>query len=395
MVEKPKDVPRDPESKPAGPAARWPGLGLLIGLVLVGAFLLLSSRSQARREIDYTLFRTELAEGNIEEVQFQDQRLLGKFRALPEALAAEAKKEGASGGAPQREFVVTLSPLVGELLDRELLEKGVTIRAQQRGDYTNVLVFFWLAATVLLGLFMWSMFRRTRDQFMGGGLLRDSARVPARRYDADKSRVTFDDVAGLEGVKHDLQEIVEFLKNPEKFQRLGGRVPKGVLLMGPPGTGKTLLARAVAGEAERAVLFDQRLRVHPDVRRRRCQPRPRHVQDGQGKLAGDPVHRRDRRRRPAARRGSGRRTRRTRADAQPDPQRDGRLQPERIGDRDGRHQPARRARSGAAAPGPLRSAHHRRSPELKGRRQIFKVHTRDVPLADDVDLERLAAARSG
>ncbi len=84
---------------------------------------------------------------------------------------------------------------------------------------------------------------------MGGGFLSSFSRSTARRYDATEQQVTFDDVAGLEGVKADLQEIVEFLKAPEKFQKLGGRVPKGVLLNGPPGTGKTLLARAVAGEA--------------------------------------------------------------------------------------------------------------------------------------------------
>ena len=76
-----------------------------------------------------------------------------------------------------------------------------------------------------------------------------SSRVPAKRHDKSKQRTTFDEVAGLENAKSELQEIVEFLKNPEKFQRLGGRIPKGVLLNGPPGTGKTLLARAVAGEA--------------------------------------------------------------------------------------------------------------------------------------------------
>ena len=93
------------------------------------------------------------------------------------------------------------------------------------------------------------MIRRTRDQMMGGGMLGGVIKSPARRYDDEDKRVTFDDVAGLGGVKKDLQEIVLFLKDAEKFHRLGAQVPKGVLLMGPPGTGKTLLARAVAGEA--------------------------------------------------------------------------------------------------------------------------------------------------
>ena len=84
---------------------------------------------------------------------------------------------------------------------------------------------------------------------LGGGLLSGFSKSPARRYEANGQTITFNDVAGLEGVKDELQEVVEFLENPAKFTRLGGRVPKGVLLMGPPGTGKTLLGRAVAGEA--------------------------------------------------------------------------------------------------------------------------------------------------
>lgn len=99
----------------------------------------------------------------------------------------------------------------------------------------------------IVGLYLF--FRRSRDSMMGGGFLNSFTRSTAKRFEPSDQSITFDDVAGLEGVKADLQEIVEFLKSPEKFQKLGGRVPKGVLLNGPPGTGKTLLARAVAGEA--------------------------------------------------------------------------------------------------------------------------------------------------
>jgi cell division protease FtsH len=110
---------------------------------------------------------------------------------------------------------------------------------------------FWitmlLPTFIILGLF-YLMMRRARDQF-DGGILGSFVKSTAKRYDKAKNRVTFDDVAGLENAKSELQEIVEFLKSPEKFQRLGGRIPKGVLLIGPPGTGKTLMARAVAGEA--------------------------------------------------------------------------------------------------------------------------------------------------
>src|SRR5437762_6291562 len=84
---------------------------------------------------------------------------------------------------------------------------------------------------------------------LGGGFLNNYIKSPAKRYEKSKMRVTFDDVAGMQNAKSELQEIVEFLRSPEKFQRLGAVVPKGVLLVGPPGTGKTLLAKAVAGEA--------------------------------------------------------------------------------------------------------------------------------------------------
>ena len=104
-----------------------------------------------------------------------------------------------------------------------------------------------LPAFIIL-IFLYLFVRRARDQF-DGGILGSFVKSPAKRHDKSKQRTTFDEVAGLENAKSELQEIVEFLKNPEKFQRLGGRIPKGVLLNGPPGTGKTLLARAVAGEA--------------------------------------------------------------------------------------------------------------------------------------------------
>jgi cell division protease FtsH len=94
------------------------------------------------------------------------------------------------------------------------------------------------------------IYRRTQAQLMGGGFLGSFIRSGARRYEKEKApKVTFADVAGLEGVKSDLTELVDFLRDPKKFTRLGGRIPKGTLLIGPPGTGKTLLARAVAGEA--------------------------------------------------------------------------------------------------------------------------------------------------
>src|SRR5690349_8782494 len=108
-------------------------------------------------------------------------------------------------------------------------------------------MFMLLPALLLLALVFFFL-PRFRDP-LGGGFLTNYIKSPARRYERSKMRVTFEDVAGMQNAKSELQEVVEFLRSPEKFQRLGAVVPKGVLLVGPPGTGKTLLARAVAGEA--------------------------------------------------------------------------------------------------------------------------------------------------
>lgn len=138
------------------------------------------------------------------------------------------------------------------LVDNVQGEEGAagTVQFSEPVDWGVLLTLFWFILLIGMVVMMFSFFRRTRDQMMGGGMLGSVTKSPARRYDDDGSpKVTFDDVAGLKGVKLDLKEIVEFLRTPEKFQRLGARVPKGVLLCGPPGTGKTLLAKAVAGEA--------------------------------------------------------------------------------------------------------------------------------------------------
>ena len=182
----------------------------------------------------------------------------------------------------------------------------------------------------------------------------------AKRLSPDLPKIGFKDVAGVDEAVEELQEIKEFLADPRRFQALGARIPKGVLLYGPPGTGKTLLARAVAGEAGVAFFSISGLGLRRDVRRRRRQPGARPVQGGQGSGAVHHLRRRARRRRPPPRRGSRRRQRRARADAEPAAGRDGRLldQPEHHPDR--RDEPPGRPRPGPAAPGPLRSADRRR-----------------------------------
>ena len=214
---------------------------------------------------------------------------------------------------------------------------------------------------VLIYLFM----RRARDQF-DGGILGSFVKSPAKRHDKSKQRTTFDEVAGLENAKSELQEIVEFLKSPEKFQRLGGRIPKGVLLDGPPGTGKTLLARAVAGEAGVpffSISGSEFIQMFVGVGASRVRDMFKTAKenspcilfideiDAVGRVRGAGL--------------GGGHDEREQTLNQILTEMDG-FSPERERDRAGRDQPARRARPGAAPPRPVRPPRHRRPADQEG-----------------------------
>ena len=230
-------------------------------------------------------------------------------------------------------------------------DKGVeVIYDYPTPNFFATMIPLLLPFLLIIGFFVW-MNRRAQGQ-MGG--IMSIGRSKAKTYTTERPATLFADVAGYEGVKREIAEVVDFLKEPERFLEIGAKIPKGVLLVGPPGTGKTLIARAVAGEAGVPFLSVSGLGLHGDVRGRRRQPGPRPVRVGPQARPGHHLHRRDRLRRPQARRRPRRRPRRAGADPQPDAVGDGRLRGPRGHRDDGGHQPPRHPRPGPAAPGPLR-----------------------------------------
>src|SRR4026208_2494499 len=307
---------------------------LVIGLVLMTVFNRCKPRQAARAPMESSRFREEVKSGNIAKVTIEGRQLKG--------MTAEGKR------------VTSYSPGDPWLVS-DLLKYGVKVEAKPEEEPSLLMNIFvsWFPMLLLIGV--WIFFMR---QMQGGG--RGGAfsfgKSRARMLDESTNTVTFADVAGCEEAKEEVSELVDFLRDPTKFQKLGGRIPRGVLMVGNPGPGTTLRARAGDGRRdESSVLLDLRLGLRRDVRRRRRGAGARHVRAGEEARAVHRVHRRDRRGRPAARRGARRRQRRARADAQPAAGGDGRVRIAGRGDRDRRDQPARRARPGAAASRALRS----------------------------------------
>lgn len=202
-------------------------LWIVIGLILLALVSIFTPNQNTGGDIVFSDFMDKVEKGEISEVVMQGDHITGKY----------------TDGKPFKTF----APSKDTELIPTLRDKGVRIVVtppEENSFYTNVLIS-WFPMLLLIGIWIFFM----RQMQSGGGKAMSFGKSKARLLTEQKKKITFKDVAGCDEAKEELHEIIEFLKEPQKFSKLGGKIPKGVLMVGPPGTGKTLLARAIAGEA--------------------------------------------------------------------------------------------------------------------------------------------------
>jgi cell division protease FtsH len=240
------------EHKPS-PPHRWRGFWILLGVLLVVNWVsvLMVHRGETRVRVPFSpYFLRQVDDGVVESISSKGDTIQGTF----------TRKVVFPAGSKTAKATTLFSTEVPTFWDnaaltKQLQAKGVEVNAKNPGGGTSLLgeLLLGFGPTILfIGLF-WYLARRAQSGAGGGlGGLGNFGRSQARRVDPAKIQVTFDDVAGIDEAKAELAEIVDFLRTPDRYVRLGARIPHGVLLFGPPGTGKTLIARAVAGEAHAA-----------------------------------------------------------------------------------------------------------------------------------------------
>jgi cell division protease FtsH len=230
-------TPKGPPRPTWGNLSKNLALWMLVALLALALFQMMSRQRSPTQEFTYSDFSRELDRGNVARVEVYDgKRIEGDFKAA-------VSQDGRSA----KSFTVLLPVANSEEFIKRLEATGVPIAAREPRGGLSALIIAALPWVVIFGLWIFLL----RQLQAGGSRAFAFGKSKAKLLTGDTPKLTFADVAGCDEAKVELQEVIEFLKDPQKFTRLGGRLPKGALLVGPPGTGKTLLAKAVAGEAGR------------------------------------------------------------------------------------------------------------------------------------------------
>ena len=376
-----------PKGQPTKPRPRWLTMAIWVaGYLILFGVLTVQDRLAGPQPVPYTDFKTQVTDKNVAELFARGDSIEGQ---LKKAVAIPGQQD-----RTYQQFTTERPTFASDDLLTELTAGGATVRAtplvQQRGFLTNLLISF-APLLLLVGFYIWMLKRQ--QGAMAGGLLGGGKQ---KRVDPETVRVTFDDVAGIDEVEAEINEVVDFLKDPEKYRRLGARAPKGVLLAGAPGTGKTLLARATAGEAK-VPFFSASASEFIEMIVGVGASRVRELFSDARKVAPaiifiDEIDTIGRARGGA--RAFGGHDEREQTLNQILTEMDG------FSGHEGVVVLAATNRPDVLDPALIRPGRFDRQiiihpPDHKGRVEILKVHTRKVPLAKDVDLEQLAASTPG
>ena len=248
--------PHTPNQKPEPPASgmgRFTWLFIFLSVLLISQLVFQQWYSTAE-EISWTEFQQEmLYKGDVERIKVINKEKAEVF--IKEDRLGTERYENIKSSSAGPHFTFTIGSVdnfeetLKEMQAEVPLEERITIEYVKETNWLGNILNWVLPFALFIGLWLFIINRMRPGRTPGGGSLFDFGKVSTTAFRKTTSSVTFDDVAGLEEVKVEIKEIVDFLKNPERYTRLGAKIPKGVILIGPPGTGKTLLAKAVAGEA--------------------------------------------------------------------------------------------------------------------------------------------------